>query len=82
MIVHAGALNDLGMAGEAVDILESGPLRPSHAEPHHLRLWYALADALERADRRRDSRPWWDLIYAEDPNFFDVERRRLGIGAK
>jgi len=79
LVVQAGALNDLERHDEAVSVLESGPTRPSNPEPHHLRLWYALADALERADRRRDSRPWWDLIFAEDPEFFDVERRRLGI---
>ncbi len=82
LVVQAGALNDLERHDEAVSVLESGPTRPSNIEPHHLRLWYALADALERAGRRRDSRPWWDLIFAEDPEFFDVERRRLGIGAK
>ncbi len=82
LVVQAGALNDLERHDEAVSVLESGPTRPANIEPHHLRLWYALADALERAGRRRDSRPWWDLIFAEDPEFFDVERRRLGIGAK
>jgi tetratricopeptide (TPR) repeat protein len=82
LVVHAGALNDLERYDEAVSVLESGPTRASQPQPHHLRLWYALADALERAGRRRDSRPWWDLIFAEDPEFFDVERRRLGIGAR
>lgn len=78
-IVAAGALGDLGRYDEAVRLLEQGPLRPSPVQPHHLRLWYALADALERAGRRSESRSWWDAIYAEDPDFFDVERRRLGI---
>jgi tetratricopeptide (TPR) repeat protein len=79
LVVHAGALNDLGRHDEAVAVLESGPTSPKEVEPHHLRLWYALADSLELADRRRDSRPWWDLIYAEDAEFFDVARRRLGV---
>jgi tetratricopeptide (TPR) repeat protein len=79
LIVAAGALSDLERHEEAVDTLERGPLRPKSVEPHHLRLWYALADALEAAGRRSDSRAWWDAIYAEDPEFFDVAKRRLGI---
>jgi tetratricopeptide (TPR) repeat protein len=80
LIVAAGALNDLGRDTDAVKMLERGPLRPEGGiEPHHLRLWYALADALERVGRRSESRAWWDSIYAEDPEFFDVARRRLGV---
>jgi tetratricopeptide (TPR) repeat protein len=78
-IVTAGALTDLGRMDEAVRTLERGPTRPERAQRHHLRLWYALADALEKAGRRSEARAWWDEIYAEDPEFFDVERRRLGI---
>jgi tetratricopeptide (TPR) repeat protein len=79
VVVRAGALCDLGRADEAVALLESAPLRPREVMPHHLRLWYALADALERAGRRTDARWWWDAIYADDPEFFDVARRRLGL---
>jgi tetratricopeptide (TPR) repeat protein len=79
LVVAAGALKDLGRHDDAVATLERGPLRPAQPEPHHLRLWYALADALERVDRRADARGWWDAIYAEDPDFFDIARRRLGI---
>jgi tetratricopeptide (TPR) repeat protein len=79
LIVLAGALRDLGRADEAVAALGEGPVRPEQVEPHHLRLWYALADALEDADNRREARSWWDAIYAEDPEFFDVGKRRLGV---
>jgi tetratricopeptide (TPR) repeat protein len=79
LVVLAGALRDLGRADEAVRALEGGPVRPVEVLPHHLRLWYALADALEDADRRREARSWWDAIYAEDPEFFDVASRRLGV---
>jgi tetratricopeptide (TPR) repeat protein len=79
LIVTAGALRDLGRAPEAVAVLSDGPVRPREVLPHHLRLWYALADALEDAGNRRDARSWWDAIYAEDPEFFDVSRRRLGV---
>jgi tetratricopeptide (TPR) repeat protein len=79
LVVLAGALRDLGRASEAVAVLQSGPVRPEQVLPHHLRLWYALADALEDAGNRRDARSWWDAIYAEDPEFFDVSSRRLGV---
>jgi tetratricopeptide (TPR) repeat protein len=80
LIVAAGAFTDLGRHADAVAMLERGPLRPSGAvEPFHLRLWYALADALEQIGRRPEARSWWDAIYAEDPEFFDVARRRLGV---
>jgi tetratricopeptide (TPR) repeat protein len=79
LIVAGGALVDLGRPQDAVRVLEQGPLRPASPEQHHLRLFYALADALERVGRRPDARGYWDAIYAEDPGFFDVERRRLGI---
>jgi tetratricopeptide (TPR) repeat protein len=79
LVVRAGALCDLGRAEEAVALLERGPVRPREVLPHHLRMWYALADALERAGRRTDARWWWDAIYAEEPEFFDVARRRLGV---
>jgi tetratricopeptide (TPR) repeat protein len=79
LVVAAGALIDLDRADDAVKMLELGPLRPAQAQQHHLRLFYALADALERAGRRAESRGWWDAIYAEDPDFFDIAKRRLGI---
>jgi tetratricopeptide (TPR) repeat protein len=79
LVVHAGALGDLGRYDEAVAVLESGPMQPDVVTVEHLRLWYALADALEGAGRRRDARVWWDAIYADEPEFFDVADRRLGI---
>ena len=79
LVVAAGALLDLERPDDAVAMLERGPLQVRDAQPHHLRLYYALADALERAGRRPDARSWWDAVYAEDPEFFDVAKRRLGI---
>lgn len=78
-IVRAGALRELGRLDEAIEQLRAGQTRPQQVRPHHLRLWYALADALEDAGERAESRSWWDAIHAEDPDFFDVSRRRLGL---
>lgn len=79
LVVAAGALRDLGRPDEALTLLRKGPLHPPQVRPHHLRLWYALADALEESSKRGEARAWWDAIYAEDPSFFDVDRRRLGV---
>lgn len=79
LIVRAAAFVETGRAGDAVAMLRSGPIAPSRVLPHHLRLWYSLADALEEAGDRREARQWWDAIYAEDPDFFDVSSRRLGL---
>lgn len=79
LVVAAGALRDLGRPAEAVELLRKGPLHPPQVRPHHLRLWYSLADALEDASKRGEARAWWDAVYAEDPSFFDVDRRRLGV---
>lgn len=80
VIVRASSLADLGRPEEAVEYVRArGPVEPPEVLPHHLRLWYALADLLERTGRRGEARAWWDAIYAEDPEFHDVDRRRLGI---
>jgi tetratricopeptide (TPR) repeat protein len=78
LVVLGGLLRDAQRAEEAVDALRRGPLQPREVLPHHLRLWYALAEALEAAGRTSEAREWWDAIYAEDPAFFDVAHRRLG----
>lgn len=77
LVVAAGALTDLGRHDEAAAMLRRGPVRSDIVLPYHLRLWYALADALERAGGRSEARQLWDLVYAEDPEFFDVAERRL-----
>jgi len=79
LIVRSGALRDLGRFDEAVEVLRAGPLEVSEVRPHHLRFWYSFAEALEGAGLRSQARQWWDVIYAEDPSFFDVARRRLGV---
>jgi tetratricopeptide (TPR) repeat protein len=75
LIVAAGAAADKGDYVRALKHLDRGELEPRRVEPHHLRLWYARADILEKAGRRREARKAWERLFAEDPDFFDVAER-------
>ena len=82
-IVSAAIMADQGDFEKALARLARAVLRPAKVEPHHLRLWYARADLLERAGRPEQARKEWEAIIAEDPDFFDAaerleENRRMG----
>lgn len=78
LIVAAGAAADKGDFDRALQHLERGEMEPRRVESHHLRLWYARADILERAGRRREARQIWERLFSEDPDFFDVAERMSG----
>lgn len=75
VIVAAGALADKEDLRGALAMMNRAELDPGEVEPYHLRLWYALADLLERAGRRREAEEAWSRIVAEEPDFFDVQER-------
>jgi tetratricopeptide (TPR) repeat protein len=81
-IVAAGALADMGRLDEAIARLESVPLRPKIAEPHHLRAWYALADLLERNARFTQAREWFEAVAGADPEITDAPERARGLRAR
>lgn len=81
-IVAAGALADMGRLDEAIARLESLPLRPKVAEPHHLRAWYALADLLERNARFTQAREWFEAVAGADPEITDAPERARGLRAR
>jgi tetratricopeptide (TPR) repeat protein len=74
-IVYAGALADQGKLDEAIKVLERAPGSPKRILPHHLRLWYALADLHERAGDIPAARALFRKISAQDPGFVDVGER-------
>ncbi len=78
-IVAAGALADQGRIGEAIKILERAPATPKRVLPHHLRLWYALADLQERAGDIPAARTLFRKVSAEDPAFVDVAERLAAL---
>jgi hypothetical protein len=75
-IVAAGALADRGEVEAAIALLSKKADDVKRAKPHHLRLWYALADLDERAGHLSAARALFDRIRAHDPEFADVRARR------
>jgi tetratricopeptide (TPR) repeat protein len=78
-IVAAGALADQGKLDEAIKVLERAPASPNRILPHHLRLWYALADLQERAGDIPTARALFRKVSAQDPSFVDVAERLAAL---
>ena len=78
-IVAAGALADRGRLDQAIKVLERAPANPRRILPHHLRLWYALADLHERAGDLPAARTLFRRVSAEDPAFVDVAERLAAL---
>lgn len=74
-IVAAGALADLHRIHEAIARLESLELDPPHAQTHHLRAWYALADLLERRGRFTQALSHFEAVATSDPELTDASQR-------
>ena len=49
--------------------------RAGGALPHHLRVWYVMADVLERSGRRSEAADRFRRIMEHDPDAFDVAER-------
>jgi tetratricopeptide (TPR) repeat protein len=78
-IVYAGALADQGRLPEALALLRKRAERVKTPKEHHLRLWYALADLLERAGDLPAARTLFRKISAQDPSFVDVAERLAAL---
>jgi tetratricopeptide (TPR) repeat protein len=80
-IVMAGALADQGELQAAIELLEKGPtVGRWGAQPHHLRLWYALADLYERAGETSRARELFARVVAVDPGLADTAERLQALG--
>ena len=75
----AGALADQGKLDQAIRLLERAPAVPKRVQPHHLRLWYALADLQERAGDIPAARTLFRKVSAQDPGFVDVAERLAAL---
>jgi tetratricopeptide (TPR) repeat protein len=78
-IVAAGALADRGRLDQAIALLARADRRVDRPKPHHLRLWYALADLEERAGNVPGARALFDRVRREDPGFADVAERLASL---
>ena len=78
-IVYAGALADQGKLDEAIKVLERAPGNSKRVLPHHLRLWYALADLQERAGDIPAARALFRKVSTQDPQFVDVAERLAAL---
>lgn len=78
-IVLAGALADRGRVPEAIAVLDRRAERPKRVRPHHLRVWYALADLEERAGNLPRARALFEQIRREDASFADVAERLIAL---
>jgi len=80
-IVAAGALADRGDVKGAIRLLERGPLEPRRVvQPHHLRLWYALADLHERAGDAPRARELFARVVEADASLADAVDRLHALG--
>jgi tetratricopeptide (TPR) repeat protein len=74
-IVAAGALSEMGRIDEAIARLEALDIRPTVAEGHHVRVWYVLADLLERKGKFTQAREWFEAVEGVDPESTDASER-------
>jgi tetratricopeptide (TPR) repeat protein len=78
-IVAAATDADVGRLDAAIRTLEAGPIRTRAPKPHHLRLWYALADLYERSGDVVKARRGFERVAGLDPEFGDVTNRLAAI---
>jgi tetratricopeptide (TPR) repeat protein len=78
-IVAAGALADRGRIDDALRLLTRADKKVAKPKPHHVRLWYALADLEERAGNVPRARALFDRVRREDAGFADVAERLAGL---
>ena len=75
-IVTAGARADRGDVQGAIRLLRGRVAdSPKPVRPHHLRLWYALADLYERAGDVPQARALFARVAQHDATFSDVLER-------
>ncbi len=79
-IVAAGALADQGRISDAIALLERKAADSKRPQPHHLRLWYALADLFERAGDLPRARELFLRVQRSEPDFVDVAERLSTLG--
>jgi tetratricopeptide (TPR) repeat protein len=78
-IVLAGARADSGDLQDAIATLARRADDVKRVQPHHLRLWYALADLYERAGELPVARDLFLRVRRQDASFADVAERLAAL---
>lgn len=79
-IVLAGSLADRGRLDDAIALLAKRADGIKRVLPHHLRLWYALADLEERSGNLPAARARFERIRKQEAGFADVAERLAALG--
>ncbi len=80
MIVEAGARHDLGQSDAALLALQGPELDSTAVDEWTPRLWYAYADALERAGRTEEALRWFGAVRdVDEDESTDAEQRYLDL---
>ncbi|MGQ0670159.1 MAG: tetratricopeptide repeat protein [Actinomycetota bacterium] len=80
VIVAASALADMGRFDQALGMLRRVRTRDDVARQEVLRVWYVIADILERAGRRGEAAREFRKILRHDAGAFDVAERLAQLG--
>ena len=81
-IVLAGSLGDQGKYREAVEILSAAGATRRLRNPgfRHLRMWYAMADMLDRAGDTSAARDYFSRVVEAEPDAYDARARLAELG--
>jgi tetratricopeptide (TPR) repeat protein len=80
VIVAASALADLGRFDQALGLLRRVRTRDDVARDDVIRVWYVIADILEKAGRPREAAEQFRKILRHDPGAYDVAERIAELG--
>jgi tetratricopeptide (TPR) repeat protein len=79
VIVAASALADMGRYDQALGLLRRVKTRDEVARPEVIRVWYVLADILEKAGRADEAAREFRKILRHDPGAYDVAERLAAL---
>lgn len=77
-LVRAGILLDQDDLAGAVSALRKVLVDPRTVKPHHLRLWYMLADLFERGGKVAEAKRLFGRVAEHNPEFLDAAVRASG----